>query len=349
MKYYLHRISHEGNVSYSLLDKGFITLGWELFADTDILDASRENGYPRFDVITKEKGEDHNRSRWCMWYFAQMEKGDFVVVPLYGGLLSVFEIEEEAKEIWKLEHLLPEIDAAWDDHRIIWKDHRLYDETEDRGIDIGFFIKAKPIVTNIPRSYATGKLVSRMKIRTTSADITDIGDHVDKAIEAGKENKPISLYEQSIEIMAQNLKSQIIDVLDDVRFEKLIKWYVKKSGAEYSKIPAKNEPGKTDGADADIVAEYRNLKHIIYIQAKHHEGVTSDWAVHQIKEYFSQKSDEDSDYSYARWVISTCDNYSEEAVKAAEEYKVRLIDGEEFARMLIDMGLLNVDEAFWGE
>ena len=39
-----------------------------------------------------------------------------------------------------------------------------------------------------------------------------------------------------------------------------------------------------DGADADIVAEFRNLKHIIYIQAKHHKGETSDWAVHQIIE-----------------------------------------------------------------
>ena len=347
-KYYLHRISHEGNVSYSLLEKGILTLGWSKFSCTNILQAAREPDYKRFNPIAESLGEGKNRSRWCMWYFARMEKGDKVIVPLYGGLFSVYEVDEIANSIFELEQEELEICGAWDSHKIVWKDHRLYDEVAERQIDLGFFVKVKPIVQNIPRSYVIGKLVSRMKIQTTSADITDIGDHVEKAITAGKNNKPISLYEQSIEALAKDLKKQIIDILDDIKFEKLIKWYVEKIGAEYSKIPAKNEPGKKDGADADIVAEFKNLKHIIYIQAKHHEGETSDWAVHQIKEYFSQKSEGDPDYSYARWVISTCDKYSEAAVKTAKENNVRLIDGEEFARMLIDAGLLKVDEAFEG-
>ncbi len=347
-KYYLHRISYEGNVSYSLLKMGYLTLGWSKFANSDILEAAREPEYKRFNPITEAMGEGNNRSRWCMWYFAKMEKGDKVVVPLYDGLFSVYEVDERAHSISDLEQEFQEVYGAWNERKIVWKDHILFDEIENRQIDLGFYLKVKPIVQSVPRSYVTGKLVSRMKIQITSADITDIGEHVEKAIIVGETNKPISLYEQSIETLAKNLKKQIIDILDDSRFEKLIKWYMEKIGAEYSKIPAKNEPGKQYGADADIIAEFKNLKHIIYIQAKHHEGETSDWAVHQIKEYFSQKSDGDPDCSYARWVISTCDNYSESAEKTAKEYNVRLIDGEEFARMLIDVGLLNVDDAFEG-
>ncbi len=345
-KYYLHRISHEGNVSYSLLKNSILTLGWSMFADSGILDAAREEGYPNFNPIAQSLGQESNRSRWSMWYFAKIDVGDKIVVPLYGGLFSVYEVVNIAQSISALEEECPEIYGAWDGHKMVWKNHRIYDEVSDEQIDLGFFIKVKPIVSDVPRNYVTGKLVSRMKIQTTSADITDIGDHVEKAITVGKTGKPVSLYEQSIETLAKDLKKQIIGILDDIRFEKLIKWYVKKMGAEYSKIPAKNEPGKKDGADADIIAEFKSLKHIIYIQAKHHEGETSDWAVHQIKEYFSQKSEGDPDYSYARWVISTCDSYSEAAEKAAKEYNVRLIDGEEFARMLVDSGLLNVDEAF---
>lgn len=281
-----------------------------------------------------------------MWYFAKMERGDKVVVPLYGGLFSVFEVEDIAQCIPNLKQDMQGLYGAWNEHKIVWQDHRIYDEVDERQIDLGFFIKVTPIVKNVPRNYVTGKLVSRMKIRYTNADITDIGGHVEAAIKAGKDNKPIRLYESSIEMLAQNLQKQIIEILDDSKFEKLIKWYINKSGAEYSEIPAKNESGKKIGADADIVAEFQSLKHIIYIQAKHHKGETSDWAVHQIKEYFSQKSDGDPDYSYAKWVISTCDNYSDEAIKAAKEYNVRLIDGKEFARMLIDLGLLKVDEAF---
>lgn len=345
-KYYLHRISHEGSISYSLLDKGFLTLGWSKFSDTDILEAAREPEYKRFNPIAESKGEGKNRSRWCIWYFAKMEKGDKVVVPLYGGLLSIYEVDEIARSIQGLEKEITEVYGAWDGHKVVWKNHRLFDDSEERQIDLGFYIKVKPVVLNVPRKYVTGTLVSRMKIQTTSADISDIEKHVEIAINAGKTNKPVLLYEESIETLAQNLQRQIVDILDDRRFEKLIKWYMKKIGAEYTKIPAKNEPGKKDGADADIVAEFINLKHIVYIQAKHHKQVTFDWAVHQIKEYFFQKSDGDPDYSYARWVISTCDEFSESAVKAAKKYNVRLIDGKEFARMLIDVGLLDMDEAF---
>ena len=346
-KYYLHRISHESNTSYSLLEKNILTLGWSIFANSDILEAAREKDYPRFNPIVEAHGVGFNRSRWSIWYFARMEKGDKIVVPLDGGMFSVFEVEENAQSIACLEPLLPELYGAWNKHRMIWKDHRIYDEVEDRQIDLGFFIRVKPIVINVSRKYyAAGKLVSRMKIRVTNADITDIKEYVENAIASAIIAKPVSLYEQSIEALSKNLKKQIIDILDDNKFEKLIAWYVKKIGAEYSKIPAKNEPGKKDGADSDIVAEFKNLKHIIYIQAKHHKGETSGWAVHQIKEYFSQKADGDSDYSYAKWVVSTCDQYSKDAVKAAQEYNVRLIDGEEFARMLIDVGLMNIDKAY---
>lgn len=345
-KIYLHRITHEGNVSYRLMELGYITIGWSKFSDSDILQAAREEGYPDFNHVAEMYGEGHNRSRWNMWYFAKMNVGDIIIVPLYGGNFSAFKVTEVAKSIGELENSVSEIVGVWNNHKMVWKNHQIYDEVDNRGIDIGFYITVKPIVKDVPRNYAAGKLVSRMKIRSTSADITDLERYVNLSIKAGINGKPVSLYELSIESLAKDLKKQIIEILNDSKFEKLIKWYVIKSGAEYSVIPAKNEPGKKDGADADIVAEFKNLKHIIYIQAKLHEGETSDWAVHQIKEYYNQKSDGDPDYSYARWVISTCDGYSEEAIRAAEEYRVRLINGEEFARMLIDIGLLNLDDAF---
>ena len=48
-KYYLHRISHESEISYPLLERGFLTLGWEKFSDSSIVEATREIGYPKFD------------------------------------------------------------------------------------------------------------------------------------------------------------------------------------------------------------------------------------------------------------------------------------------------------------
>ena len=345
-RYYLHRISHEGNVSYGLLEKGFLTLGWSKFSDTDILDAAREPEYKRFNPISESLGEGKNRSRWCMWYFARMEKGDKVVVPLYGGLFSVYEVDEIAKSISDLEQENPEVYGAWDSRKIVWKDHRLYDEVGERQIDLGFFIKVKPIVQNVPRNYVTGELISRMKIRQTSADITDIADVVDSGIEAGLKNKPITLYEDVIDILTEKMQASIISTLDSDKFEQLIKWYLERCGARSAWIPAKNESGKRDGADADIIAEFDNLKYIVYVQAKWHKGETADWAVHQIDSYKNQKSEGDPAYTYAAWAITSADRFTEKAQSEADKKNVRLIAGKEFARMLINMGLLDVNDAF---
>ncbi len=96
-KYYLHRISHESNVSYSLKDKVYVTLGWESCADLNVhmMEVAREDSTQKFEQITNNCG----RSRWSMWYFARMKIDDIVVVPLYGGLFSVYRVREQANPI----------------------------------------------------------------------------------------------------------------------------------------------------------------------------------------------------------------------------------------------------------
>ncbi len=346
-RYFLHRISYEGNVSYPLLHENHcLTLGWSDFCDTKILEAARNEGGYVFDDIAKEKGHDQNRSRWNMWYFAQMSVGDTVIVPLYNGFFSAYEIREVAKPISNLEPDITSLKGIWNNNEIVWKDHFLYDEQEKRTIDLGFYVKVEPIVENVPRKYADGILISRMKIRSTSAEITDIKDSVESGIKAGKDKKPITLYGTVIDALEETLRTSITTALVDNKFELLIKWYFKKCGASSVRIPAKNEPGKTDGADADVIAEFDNLKYIVYVQAKWHKGETSDWAVHQIDNYKNQKSNGDSSYTYATWVISSAEKFSDEAIVAAEDKNVRLIDGKEFSRMLLDIGLSNINDAF---
>ncbi len=345
-KYFLHRISHEGEVAYVLLKQGYLTLGWQPFADTDILGAAREEGYPRFDVITAEHNANHYRGRWGMWYFAQMDAGDIVVVPMYGGLFSVYAVVERAKPIWELETRVSNFTGMWNNHKIRWEEHRLYDENDKEIVDIGFFIEVKAIVENVPRGFVGGKFNSRMKIRTTCTEITDIRNEVDDGIKAGKENEPITLYGSVIDPLAVRMRESFISVLNPDKFELLIKWYLEKCGASSTRIPSKNEAGKSDGADADIIAEFDNLKYIVYVQAKWHDGTTSDWAVHQINRYKNQKSEGDPAYTYATWVVTSAEGFSPQAIAEADEKGVRLIDGTEFARMLLDIGLLDINEAF---
>jgi len=89
------------------------------------------------------------------------------------------------------------------------------------------------------------------------------------------------------------------------------------------------------------------LQITIRIQAKFHKtGTSTDgWAVEQISRYAEQKSMEDG-YAYIQWAITTADDFTEEAKNKAVEKNVRLINGLDFAKMLLNAGIDNIDKAF---
>ena len=136
---------------------------------------------------------------------------------------------------------------------------------------------------------------------------------------------------------------------------------MKSIGADDVYIPAKNEHGKEDEADADVIAEFEKLGLSILIQAKKHDKgtQTASHAVEQIIKYKEQLEDPNSDLSHGyedkedkrvnvAWVISSSDDYDDKAKSFAKEKHVRLINGLEFARMLINSGLsdLNLEAGF---
>ena len=75
---------------------------------------------------------------------------------------------------------------------------------------------------------------------------------------------------------------------------------------------------------------------LVYVQAKLHNpgSQTNEWAVKQISEYVAYKSEDDG-YARVPWVVSTCDDYTEDCKRRAKTKGVTLINGQEFARMLI--------------
>jgi hypothetical protein len=212
-----------------------------------------------------------------------------------------------------------------------------------------FFRKVEPIsgATELSRAdYASAALASRMKVRQTTVEISDLAEEIEKVIEAAKSGKKPSLYGEAIEPMRNALLGTMRSRLDPNKQEQLVAWYLRKCGADSVTIPAKNASDKKDGADADVIAAFENIKVILYVQVKHHTGTTSEWAIEQISKYKEQKEDTGGEYHYIPWVVSTDDKFSDEAVLLAKTNRVRLIDGKTFATMLIDKGLQNIDGAF---
>ena len=316
--YWLHRISHESEVAYALLEKGFLSVGWGKCKNDPISDL--KEGKEAFEELMKSH-DYNNRSRWGLWRFLQFAADDIVVVPLYNSEFAICRIVEGPK---------PAVEIP--------------DEN-----DIGFVAKIE-LLKKCPRSYASSSLQSRMKMRQVNGNLNDLKQYIEEAKNA-KMPSFAKLHDIISDIVSDN-REKFIQTISPNNFEKLILWYMKRIGAEDVYIPAKNEHGKENHADADVIATFSNLHIRVYIQAKRHDGETSDWAVKQITEYVKQKMEgqeeddaEKGNYVPILWVIST-GKFTEDVHKKAKEANVRLIDGKEFFTMLLDHGIGSIDEAF---
>lgn len=343
-KYWLHRISHEWDVSYILLSIGYLTIGWSAYSQSGIESTVvRDKDIEAFESIMKTLGEHENRSRWNLWNFCNFQKKDYVLVPLPNGEFSIFRVKSRAVPIGKID-AIPDSFLSESKQTIYkGKDGLLYRANTKDVVDIGFAIQVEPIKEHLSRyMYADNRLTARMKMRQANADISDLRQDIEMVLSA---NGPINLYVSVIEQLSDMLLTSIKSNLTPDKFERLIGWYFQKVGASHVFRPGKSSRDKWDGADADVVAEFEALKVVFYIQAKLHEDVTSS-GVEQVVLYKTQQEDAMNEYTIVSWVITTADAYSPEAISLAAENKVRLITGAEFSRMLIDVGITDINQAF---
>ena len=345
MNYWLHRISYHAEVSYPLLDKNILSIGFSDFSNQQFIDdvLKDDKWKKRWKVLErkfKETWGNKPRTRHNLWRFIEgFKKGDRIIVPSW-GVFSVYElVSEKPKPIGNLQ-----IDNLkdWNKNPLTMKNGLLF--REDKLIDLGFYWEVKPIAKNISRKdFADAKLTSRMKIRTTNAIINDIKESVEKSLIYFKKNKPVNLYSELLDNVAPQILNSLKSELNPDKFEKLVKFYFKKNGATEVYIPAKNEKGKE--GDADVIAVFEPIKTIIYAQVKFHDlkSKTNEWAVQQIKDYKNNKESMDDDYTKIAWVITSAENFTDECIRIAQEEKVHLIDGKRFAEMIIEAGILDLN------
>lgn len=343
MSIWLHRISHHAEVAYPLLKQGYLSIGYSDFSDSEFIeDISKPNSWQTFEKYFDDTWGSRPKTRYNLWRFInEMSEKDYVLVPSWGNF-SIFEFEEEDAKI------IADIDTTelkdWHGNNIEKRENGLLYNSKGELIDLGFVRKVKAIKKGIPRyEYADAALTSRMKFRSTNADISDLEDSIDKAIASFEKGQPLNIHSQIIEKAKQGVLETLRSELTPDKFEILVKWYFQRIGASEVYIPSKNESGKE--GDADVVAIFEAIKTIIYVQAKFHSGETSSWAIEQISDYKDQKDSMDDGYSKISWVITTADNFSQEAFSYAKDYKVQLIDGNQFTRMLLEAGINNLNKA----
>lgn len=337
MNYWLHRISYFANVSYPLLDKGFLTIGFSDFINTNIINDVLEENFQNVEKLFQEKwGNSRPRIRYNLYNFFNMKKGDIVIVPK-SYCFDVCEIIDDKPSF--IEEAYSDDLKDWTQNPILMKDGYLF--LNDKQIDLGFSRRIKILHKEISRyKFADATLTSRLKIRQTSANINVLKDNIEESIKNFKDNKPIDLNSIITEKTAPIVLSSIRENLNADKLERLIKVYFQTIGADEVYIPSKNE--KKEG-DADVIATFENIKLVIYVQAKFHQGITDDFGVNQILNYVSFKEESlDDGYNKIAWVISSANEFDKNAINKAKENNIRLINGLEFAEMLLNIGIKNI-------
>lgn len=340
MNYWLHRISHHAELSYPLLENGYLTIGFSDFTNEIIIDKVVENDSNYFNNKFQELWGRVPRTRHNLWNFLKMSKGDIVIVPSW-GTFYVCEITDDRPLL--IGETFSEGLKSWGDNKVSTNGTHLIDEN-GKVYDLGFARQVKVLFKQISRDkFADANLTSRMKIRQTNCDISDLKLSIEKSIENYKENKPIHLHSIIMDRTASIVLDAIQNELNPDKFEKLVKTYFKNIGANEVSIPAKNERNKA--GDADIVAVFENIKLIIYTQAKFQKDQISEWGTTQILDYITNKESIDDGYNKVAWVITTANTFNEKAENLAKENEIQLINGLEFSKMLLNVGinLLNTD------
>ena len=333
MNIWLHRIKHEFQVSLPLLntndkqnkgkDYTYLSIGWSRL------------GKQNADITNEIKNINKPRRTYLLNFIKKMKKGDWILVPTKKKF-SIYELLED-EPIKVIDFTIP--DGFKDSSGKLVKknaDGGLCYEN-DIPIDLGFFRKVKKVETFLSRKdYANAILTRKMKFHGTSLNITKCENDINEAIKNFKHNTPIN---PSAQILAKTIApvlNIIREYLEPKKLEKLVGWYFLKLGANSVAAGEKNADG-----DVDVVASFEALNLDIYVQVKHHKNKTGDKAVNQIIDYYKyiNENNQDEENTVSCWVISTGDDFLEDAKNLANEHNVRLITGKDFATMLLKVGI----------
>jgi predicted Mrr-cat superfamily restriction endonuclease len=189
----------------------------------------------------------------------------------------------------------------------------------------------------VDRERAPSALRSRMRARHTLARAGDLVDQIEEALRNARRVEAPSLERQ----MAEALRKQAVEVLrspgaylDERGFELLVKSVLERMEARVDLVPRSRDVG------ADLIAFFERLDMTVAVQCKYHmdpRWETGPEAVEQASIGC------DKAVADVAWVVS-CGRFSQEAQdraagKTDEGRKIRLVDGEELARLIVDLGI----------
>jgi len=247
-----------------------------------------------------------------LWRFIREMKSDDLIVVPYGGEFFVAKVAGP-----------PTYDLT-----------RVLDDSAYRRA-AQWLNSGKPISRQIARS----ALVSRMKIQGTCANATDLLEEINECLSLAEEGQTPRF---QADLQARLIREVLAELrsgrIESFGFERLIQAVLCSLGAEDCRIIPRNQD-----KGADILARFRvagAFQQVVAVQAKHWQPdppVSSDVVEQLIRGIEAEAAN--------LGMVVTSGTISEAAVQAAEKYfeqkgiKIELLDGELFAKLMIEYGI----------
>ena len=289
-----------------MIEKNLIGYGWQI-------DFSHFNQIADLLDAIKTKHGTYGNSRIRIASFFNLKKGDIIVVPT-GSSIALAEVEGE----------------------------RFFQAGSKRSsnqISVRYCRNQTGGLIKIPRKLLTNALESRLKTRTSIADLQKFDAELLSILQnIKKNNKYIPSHIDEKKLEAQ--ESFKVDLLAAIKGKKtwlesggigvvnLVVELLRLDGYTAT-IQPKNQ--SSDLADIDIVAikATRFYQSELLIQVKHHSGYSGEHGIRQLIAY-------DSDNQNAnKWFITTAE-ISDSTKGLAEDHNIFTMDGEAFVDWLVD-------------
>lgn len=309
------KISHRDKALPNALESNDIVIGWSRAEDLHDPDLD----WNEFrEIVHQEYHSDQDnyrkagQSAGSIWRFIrEMKEGDLVVVP-DGSEFYVAEVKGEAR----------------------YEPEKVEDDTAHRRS-----VKWRNDKEPIPREIARAALQTRMKARQTCVGATDLIPEIQGALDAAQSDGEASF--------GSDLRQKLIqDTLEEIRtgrqnppgFEELVKSVLQSLGGENVKVTS---PREDKGADVTAVFTVADtFSFTVAAQAKHfkEDPPVKPKHVKQLRDGM------DAEGATLGWLV-TSGTFSEETEERKNKiedetgYEIQLVDGEQFAALIVDGGL----------
>ena len=287
-----------------------VGIGWAecdqlgLITDWDGFKQHLASKYTDYQASPRALG---NAAGSCWRFIHDIGKNDLIVIPVQDGFLAAETTEDNS--FYSPEHV--SIDFAWR-RNIKWL-----------------------ISSPIPRSHADNLLRRRLKARQTCVEASDLIDPILKALE---QKSPLRFAESVKAASMPIIYEKLATTIDDLGLEKLVALLASANGATAT-VQAKQQHSTGDfdviaTHDLCIANEEASIK--VAYQVKQHEGVSGSKAVQQL---IDRLLEEDASGIHICVVVSTAEEFSQNAQELAKNNDIVLIDRKGLAEWIMDVGL----------